>query len=250
MRILIVLALLLLALAGLTALSNLSANWHFVVSAPAGELLYTATFDDLVDEWSLYEGRLSAQVVAEQLRINVDTVQSAPFSTAAPYFSDFDVRVQARAVGGPVNNGYGIIFRVQRDKNHNPLSYYFFLVSSDGYYQVQQVVDGGQKELSTWIPSPLIRQGLDADNWLRVVAVGDQFQFFINGEQVELCIPNSPDGISTYVTDCVDGEMQATLIDDSIPDGQIGVVAMTLDEPGVEVAYDTMVVYGPEAIDE
>ena len=250
MRNLVILVLLLLILAGLTAFSNFSATWHFVVPADPGELLYVATFDDLLDEWALYDGRLSAQVVDDHLQISVDTTQSAPFSTAAPYFSDFDVWVQARATGGPINNGYGIIFRVQRDKNYNPVSYYFFMVSSDGYYQVQRVVDGAQKELSTWIPSPLVRQGLDADNWLRVVAVGNQFQFYINGEQVELCIPNSPDGISTYVTDCLDGEMQATLIDESIPTGQIGVVALTLDEPGVEVAYDTMVIYGPESIGE
>ena len=82
-----------------------------------------------------------------------------------------------------------------------------------------------------------------------MVAKGDRFQFYVNGEQVELCIPHNPDGVSTYVNGCVDGEMQLTLIDNSIQEGQLGLVAMTLDEPGVEVVYDTIVVYGPEAID-
>lgn len=243
MRNLAILLLLVAILAGLTAISNVSATWHFVVPAEAGKLLYAASFDSFLDEWELYEGRLSAQVEDGELHIGVNVTDSAPFSVASLYFGDFDLRAQAAAVNGPVNNGYGVIFRVQ-----NPHTYYFFLISSDGYYRVQRAVDDEIKILSDWIPSPLVKQGLNAENNLRVVARGDQFQFYINGEPVEVCIPDNPEGISTYMDGCVGGQMQATLIDDSIGAGQLGFVAMTLDEPGVEVGYDNMVVYGPEAI--
>ena len=162
MRNLAILLILVAILFGLTAFSNLSAAWHYTVPAEPDKLLYVATFDDWLDEWESYEGRLSARIENSSLRIGVDTTKSAPFSTAAPYFGDFDMRVQARAVGGPVNNGYGVVFRVQRDKNDSPFSYYFFLVSSDGYYQVQRVVDGEQKLLSDWIPSSLVNQGLQS----------------------------------------------------------------------------------------
>jgi len=123
LRKLALLLLLVAILAGLTAISKATDTWHYVVPAEPGELLYTATFDGWLDEWEVYEGRLSAQVDNGRLRIGVDTAQSAPFSTAAPFFDDFDVQAQASAVGGPLNNGYGIIFRVQRDENRNPVSY-------------------------------------------------------------------------------------------------------------------------------
>jgi hypothetical protein len=121
-----------------------------------------------------------------------------------------------------------------------------FLVSSDGYYRVQRAVDGQEKDISTWIPSPLVHQGLNVDNWLRVVAQGEDFHFYINGEAVELCIPNSVFGVSTYSDHCQDGTMLPMLTDSAIPNGKIGVVAQSLDERGVVVDFDDLVVYGPE----
>jgi hypothetical protein len=151
----------------------------------------------------------------------------------------------ARPVAGPDdhNNGYGVIFRAQDAAN-----YYLFLISSDGYYQVVRSVDGSQTELSTWIESPLINPGVDVENWLRVIAVGDEFQFFINGGPVALCIPDDPDAFSTFVGDtCRDGQMLTTLVDDALPNGQLGVIARTFDNVGVAVEFDNFLVYGPES---
>jgi hypothetical protein len=228
----------------LTHLSDLAADWHYVVSAAPGQVLYTATFDDMLADWEQYEGRLSAQVENSALRIAVNAPDSLPFSTASPHFSDFDLRVLARPVAGPIDNGYGIIFRAR-----DLLNYYLFLVSSDGYYQVLRAVNGEQKEISTWIPSALIRQGLNAENWLRVVAQGNSFQFYINDEPVELCIPDDPAGVSTYVNECIGGQMLPLLVDNSIADGRIGVIARTFDEPGVVVEFDNVLVVGPASGD-
>lgn len=223
----------------LNRLSPMIAEWHYVVPATPGEVLYAATFDDVAD-WELYGGRLSAQVADGALRVVVDEVDSLPYSAAAPYFSDFDLRVQSQAVAGPLDNGYGVIFREQ-----GPDNYYLFLISSDGYYQARREVDGMEKTLSEWIPSPLVNQGLGAINEIRVVARGDTFQFYINGELVELCIPNDPDGVSTYADSCIDGQMLPELVDDSIAEGRLGVIAVAFDEPGVEVDFDNVLVFGP-----
>jgi hypothetical protein len=79
---------------------------------------------------------------------------------------------------------------------------------------------------------------------------GDTFRFFINNEPVALCIPDDPAGISTYVNECIDGQMQPVLVDNSIPNGQIGVIARTFGEPGVIVAYDDVLVFGPDESSE
>ena len=245
MRNLIVLVVLALALAGLIGVNRLTGGWHYVMSAPSGELMYVAAFDadadDFNADWEQYGGRLSAQISDGVMRIEAGEVNSGPYSAAAPYFADFDARVDAWALSGPENNGYGMIFRLVDRRN-----YYLFLVSSDGYYQVRRVVDGDEKELSTWIESPLVNTGFDAVNQLRVVARDDQFQFFVNGEQVQVCIPNNPDAMSTYFMDtCIDGQMFDTLTDDSIAQGRIGVVAAALEQPDVVVAFDNLVVYSP-----
>ena len=240
MRNLIVLAALGAILIVLNRLAPMVAEWHYVVPATPGEVLYAATFDDVSSDWELYTGRLSAQVAEGSLRVTVDEVNSLPFSTAGPYFSDFDLRVKTTAVTGPLDNGYGVIFRAQDADN-----YFLFLISSDGYYQVRREVNGADKILSEWIPSELVNQGLDTANEIRVVAQGDTFQFYINGELVELCIPNDPNAISTYADSCIDGQMLPELVDDSVAEGRLGVIAVTFSEPGVEVDFDNVLVFGP-----
>ncbi|MFN8373556.1 MAG: hypothetical protein U0694_11870 [Anaerolineae bacterium] len=217
-------------------------SWRYVQPAAPGELLYLAAFDGFTDEWRLYAGRLSAEVVDSALRLSVGDVQSGPYSEAQPNFADFDVRVEATPLEGPLNNAYGLIFRLyDRD------TFYLFLVSSDGYYRVSRRVNGTEHILSNWIRAPLVHEGLNVTNHLRVIARGTHFQFYINDQVAPLCIPDDPNGESTYrMGQCVGGTMQDELVDNSITMGQLGVIAQTLDEPNVVVAFDNLLVFGPE----
>lgn len=249
-RRLLFLLVLVLLLAGLIAARRWTADWHFVVSGEPGEVLYTATFDDFLADWDVYQGRLEAQTVDGVLRLRAEAGNSGPFSVARPHFADFDFSAQTQVVDGPLNNGFGVIFRLQ-DKGNTSLaddSYYLFLVSSDGYYQVKRVVNGESKDLSVWIPSPLINQGIGAVNHLRVMAVGDEFRFWVNGSLVELCVPDNPDGSSTYDDirgECIGGQMLDVLTDASIATGQLGAVVVTFNEPNVAVEFDNVLVVMP-----
>jgi hypothetical protein len=220
-------------------------NWHYVVSGAPGQLLYISAFDDsTVSDWQQYEGRVAAQVADGRVRVSNGVSDNVAFSVAEPYFADFDLRVEAQAVSGPLDNGYGVIFRY-----HDPENFYLFLASSDGFYQVTRVLNGAQRDLSTWIDSPAVRPGLNETNYLRVVARGDQFAFYVNNERVSLCIPSDPEALSTYRTGlgCIGGTMQDTLTDDSLSTGRIGVVAMSLGDPDVEAAFDNLTIFSPEA---
>lgn len=206
-------------------------SWRYVQPAPPGELLYVATFDGFTDEWRLYEGRLSAEIIDNALRISVDASQSGPYSEAQPTFGNFDLQVDATPIEGPLNNAYGIIFRL-----FNRDTYYLFLVSSDGYYRVSRRVNGTERILSNWIRLPLVREGLNVTNHLRVIAREDRFQFYINDQLAQLCIPDDPNAESTYrLGQCIGGTMQDVLIDNAITSGQVGVIAQSLDEAGVVV---------------
>ena len=255
MRRLLVLLLLTGLLGVAYVLNRLTEDWHYVLPVQAGEVAYVATFDDFTTDWDVYDGRLQSQVADSALRLAADDTDKKPFSVSKQYWSDFDLSVQASPVDGPLNNGYGVIFRLQNKGNNSPDddNFYLFLVSSDGFYQVMRSIDGQQKELSNWIPSSLVNQGIGVTNNLRVVAVGNRFQFYINSQPVQLCIPDNPDGISTYNElngGCIGGQMLDTLADSSIPNGQLGVVIQTLDEPGVVVNFDNVMVAGPDPVIE
>lgn len=256
MRRIVLLLILVALLAGTYGLNRLTSDWHYIVPVEAGQIAYIATFDAPPEDWDLYEGLLSAQVVnAGWLRLQAGDANSGPFSAGRPYFADFDLRAEAAPVEGPLDNGYGVIFRL-RDRgntNLNDDSYFWFMISSDGYYQVVRVLDGQQKIISDWIPSPAIRGGLGVSNWLRVVASGDQFRFYINDQPAALCLPDNPDGTSTYnerLGGCVGGQMADALTDNSTPFGRLGVIVHAFSQPGVTVDFDHVIVYGPEPIGE
>lgn len=259
MRRVVALVVLIVVFAALLLISRSVASWqHSPISGAAGTLLYAATFDGggtdgFNGDWSQYPGRLAAQVTGGQMQITVGEVGGGAYSVAAPYFSDFDVQVAARAVSGPVDNGYGLVFRLQNQDNANvgDDNYYLFLVSSDGYYRVSRVFDGDTRIISDWIQSPLVGQGLAAVNRLRVVAKGDQFQFFINDQVVPLCLPDDPNAQSTINPldgSCMGGPMAETLTEGTIPDGQVGVTALwtTTDASAdpVVAAFDNLLIYG------
>lgn len=260
MRRLLVLIVLILIFAGLLALSRSRASWqHNVVSGDTGTLLYAATFDGesepssadgFNDEWAQYSGRLSTLIKDGKMQVTIGEAGGGAYSTASPYFGDFDLRVDAQAVGGPIDNGYGVVFRLQNKDNasFDDDNYYLFLISSDGYYQMSRTVDGVVKIISDWIASDAIQQGLDSVNHLRVVARGDTFHFYVNEVPLQLCIPDDPDAISTYSGgECVGGAMVDALTDDAIPNGQIGVTAQSTPSggEGVVVAFDNLLVYAP-----
>lgn len=239
-------------LVGLILVNRVLAGRHPVVSGEAGDLLYVATFDDNAPDWGQYDdGQLAAEAEDGVLRLSVNAESAGAFSTADAHFGDFDLHVTATAVDGPLDNGFGVIFRLQTKDNQrlSDDSYYLFLISSDGYYRVTRTVDGTEHIISDWIPSGLIQEGFEAENTLRVVGQGGSFQFFVNNQPVQLCIPNDPDGISTYALQtCIDGSMMDMLQDDAISAGQIGVVARATETggAGVVVDFDNMLIFAPQ----
>lgn len=258
MRRFFIFLILLITLAAVFRLSRIADDWHYIISAEPGELIYATSFDGDMSDWTQEEGtRLSTGVVDGAMQIAVTTPGSGIFSVIDPYMRNFDLSVAAKAVDGPEDNGYGVVFRQRQVTTYSLLGlfqkqsrndYYIFLISSDGYYQVKRIYDGSEKIVSNWNRSDAINQGVGAENLIRIVAYEDQFRFFINGEQVQLCIPDDPAGESTPLSsgECRGGSWQDTLTDALIPDGRLGVtVQVGLTQPtGVVVEFDDFVVYG------
>lgn len=231
---------LVLAAVGLSRLNaTLSATPQAVSGAP-GDVLYASSFDDAGDEWELSESRLSSRIEGGILKIDVGAENSAPFVPTRWAFADFDARVVTAAVGGPQENGFGMVFRLR-----DPQNYYSFIITSDGYYRLGKAVNGVEREVSTYIPSDAILQDFGAGNTIRVVGIGDTFRFYVNGEQVQLCLPDDPNGSSTYSGGQCFGTMVDEYVDSTHSAGKIGLIAASSREPDVSAVFDNLVVLQP-----
>jgi hypothetical protein len=140
------------------------------------------------------------------------------WASAGEQFGDGVYEVEATAVDGPVNNGYGMVFRLDDADN-----FYLFKVSSDGFVWIGKLVNGGLEENTPlvqdwWFESSAVKTGLNETNVLRVRAESGNMIFFVNDQEV------------------------GRVTDNSFRSGDIGVMAETLGLGGVQVHFDNFTV--------
>lgn len=211
------------------------------LTGEAGDLLYISSFEAYEDEWELYPGMLKAEIVDGQMQLSGQG--GIPFSSTRPYFEDFDLRVDASAFENPNNDGYGVILSMQ-----DPNNMLVFEISSDGYYRVSQLNQGFSKIISTWIPSEAIRQGLGVSNQIRVVRKDDQYYFFVNDQALQLCLPDKPEGTSTFTAtgECL-GKLVDSLEHDLFDTGHLGLMA-DASSANVVIGFDNFIVTYPKEL--
>lgn len=233
-----------------------------------GALLYATTFDAAGGEWDTYQGRDAAQIVPVA-ELDPQAVAASPgalegqvllvtygspyssegvFSALDRTYRDFDLRVTAQMIAGPLDNQYGVIFRYR-----DPDNYYGFLVGGDienvGWYALVKVQGGVLEWVSNWGTSEHVHAGNRA-NEIRVVAVDDTFQFFVNGHLMPLCFKGE-NATSMWVDGaCFTDDVATTYQDAEFTQGQVALMAghsIDVSTP-VVVAFDDVVIVGPEGL--
>jgi hypothetical protein len=251
LRRILIFIILLLVLASTYYLSRQAKSWHYIIPASDHELLYATSFETALDEWAQDE-RSNFRYMIEDgaLIISASTDRVAPIALLDFYFNRFDFSVQTEIIDGIFtgNNAFGIVFRRQDARN-----YYVFLISGDGYYRIKRSINGRETDLNVWNYSDVINQGIGAINTLRVSAIDNQFSFYINDTQLDLCIPDNPDHISTiYNNECIGGTWQSTLYDSTHSYGQIGIVTDVheagRDYPDMVISFDHVIITGGQAL--
>lgn len=184
--------------------------------APSGTVLFkddfvasTTGWDRLADDAGIrdyFEGHY--RILVQHPSLNV-------WSTPHKNFGDVRVEVDVTTLAGPKENRIGLMCRYQHG------NYYFFVISNDGFYAIGKFVNNqatllGQEEMQN---STAIQA--DAVNHLRADCVGDKMTFTVNQTQL------------------------ATVQDADLKTGDIGVLAGTFTQPGVDVAFDHFVVTQP-----
>jgi hypothetical protein len=127
---------------------------------------------------------------------------------------DYVLDVDIRQVEGPIDNNYGVLLRYQVGDEDD--SFYWFQISSDGFYSVDLHEADQWNTLVDWESSDAINQGVGATNHLQIIASGDRFSMFVNG---------------VFLVDVIDGTLGA---------GNIGLAAGAFEEPGVVIHFDNV----------
>jgi hypothetical protein len=132
-------------------------------------------------------------------------------------FTDTITEVDATKVGGADDNDLGLICRYQDESN-----FYFFIISSDGFYGIAKVSDGDQVlvGLENMEYSEAINQGNNT-NHIRADCVGQTLTLFVNDQQL----------------------LQVT--DAQFTNGDVGLIAGTFDVAGTDIHFDNFVVRQP-----
>ena len=184
---------------------------------PSGETLFYDDFTDMSTGWDRFtsaEGTMDYD--GSGYRFLVNALQANFWSTPGKSFRDVRMEVDVAKLSGPDENRIGLLCRFVEN------NYYFFMVSSDGYYTIGKYVGGnaiqlGQSEMQF---DPSINTGL-AVNHLRADCDGNSLNFYVNGNLV------------------------AQAQDADFVEGDIGLLAGTFAQPGVDVIFDNFVVLQP-----
>lgn len=226
-----------------------------------GEPLYATTFDDYLDEWDTYDGVDSAQVVELSSLLDdshagetrpmegavMRLVHGSPYqgeivwSNLARKYGAFDLTVDARLMTGqPEAAQYGVIFRHRDEQN-----FYMFRLSADGYYSLAKVTDGVEERISEWGTFDAIQQG-NAVNNIRVVGLQDAFRFYVNGVPVPLCMRGENLTSMWAGDECFTDRLRYIYYDHAFEQGGVALAVGTFDGTEVAVAFDNVVIVGPD----
>jgi hypothetical protein len=185
--------------------------------AQPGDTLF---YDDFTNPATGWEHFSSAEGTMDYdgsgYRFLVNALQANFWSTPGKSFKDVRLEVDVAKLGGPDENRIGLLCRFIEG------NYYFFMVSSDGYYTIGKYIGGsviqlGQSEMQF---NEAIHTGL-AVNHLRADCIGDTLTLYINGTPV------------------------AQARDADFAEGDVGLLAGTFTQPGVDVIFDNFVVLQP-----
>jgi hypothetical protein len=149
-----------------------------LVEPVAGNLLYSDDFSSSKSGWTTSS---TGDFIAAYKNGKYHLTEVPPniwgraFSPDRLNFSSFILEIEATKEVGPDDNIFGVMVREINSSN-----YYAFLLSSDGYYQVDKLQNDSWAYVSDWAKSSAIKTG-NAMNLIKVVCNGDKLSFYANG---------------------------------------------------------------------
>lgn len=187
----------------------------FLIGCGASTTPYLENFNS-VGSWATGENDESRGVVAGGIYdFSVYADSGIYWASASERFGNGRYEVDATAISGPEDNGFGMVFMVDDEAG----SFYLFEVSSDGFVWIGRCEDNCQADMEIlveggWFESGAVNQGLGETNRLRVDANNGDLIFYVNNQEV------------------------GRAFDDTFTQGNIGVAVETIGVGDVQVHFD------------
>jgi hypothetical protein len=194
------------------------ASTQTLATAPVAVDLFQDDFSDPSSGWpSGGDNNQQYGYVDGSYRIFENEINHVQWVTPDKLFGDVSIEVDATKVSGADDNYFGILCRYQNDQN-----YYYFLVSSNGYYVIGKYKNGQYNALikEGWVYSEYIHQG-KTTNRLHADCIGTT--------------------LTLYVNDSGMGEVE----DSDFGPGDVGLTAASLNTAGTEILFDNFVARKP-----
>lgn len=185
---------------------------------PTQAALFTDTFSSVNSGWSRYVGDDGMTEYQDGgYRILVNDLNSYYWAYPGLYFSDVVIDVDATKIGGSDNNDFGVICRLVDNQN-----FYFAVVASDGYYWVGKFLDGEEVLLDAngVLTTDEVYSGYST-NHIRFVCEGPWLTLYVNDE------------------------ILGSYNDYSFESGDVGLIAGTFSDSGVDISFDNYIVTAP-----
>lgn len=207
-----------IALFGMSACSITDLNFGYSTDPNKTNVLFQDDFSDTSAGWvTVNEQNLIMGYDNGRFRMWINRPNTDTWSLAGLQFGDAQISVDTARLSGPEDNEIGIICRY-----NDPGNFYSFLISSDGYYGISKRKDGIFQVLSYdgMKYSSLINQGT-ATNHIQADCTGNSLRLTVNGN------------------------ILADVYDTSYTSGDVGLLAGSYDQPGIDVIFDNFMVKSP-----
>lgn len=186
---------------------------------PPGAILIQDDFSDTTSGWENFseEDYGTLDYFDGYYRIKVEGDHSLLWTGPGMNFSNVHIEVDTIKVIGSDDDMYGLVCRAVDDNN-----FYFFVISSDGYYGIGKLINGGQSliEMPGMMPSEVIFQD-KAANHLSADCIHDQLTFYVNGNKL------------------------ISVTDSDLMNGDVGLIHGTLQSSENVVLFDNFIVVNP-----
>lgn len=184
------------------------------------EILYQDDFFDPASGWESYreaDGMLDYE--DGKYRMQIPVPNNTYWVAANIDYTDVIIEADAVRNGGPLDNVYGLMCRLDYDTNEA----YMFLITSKGYYGIAKWTNLGLELFGNtdYVFSDAIFTD-ERENHLRVECYGDQLSLSVNGQTL------------------------LKVNDNTLKKGDIGFAAGTTGESGTDILFDNLVVYAPQ----
>jgi hypothetical protein len=183
---------------------------------PSGSVLFEDEFEDFTTGWDRFANEGGIMDYFEGgYRILVQRPGLNFWSTPEKEYGDVRLEADVLKLAGPDENRMGLMCRYQNG-NH-----YFFIISNDGYYAIGKFINGQTTLLGQDAMSPHAMIEPNMINHLRADCVGDTLKFYVNFSEI---------------AGAQDGDLKS---------GDVGVLAGSFSQPGVDVSFDHFVALQP-----